>query len=76
MIEDELLSAGQAADALGISRQRLDELVAAGQISRRKVGRNYVYQRADLDAYRAKGKRGPGRPPKMSAGTQAPARPA
>ena len=59
---DELLSAGEAASYLGVTRQRLDELARANRIARRRVGRNYVYMRTDLDRFKAEGPGRPGRP--------------
>jgi excisionase family DNA binding protein len=62
MDDNELMSAGQAAAYLGITRQRLDELAQAGRIRRQRVGRNYVYRRSDLDVFKAEGPGKPGRP--------------
>ena len=62
MDDNKLLSAGEAAAYLGVTRQRLDELARANRITRRKVGRNYVYRRSDLDVFKAEGPGRPGRP--------------
>lgn len=68
VMEDDLLSAGQAAAALGMSRQRLDEIAHEGRIPRRKIGRTYVYRRADVDAYKTLPRLKPG--PKSERRTQ------
>ena len=56
------MGTGEAAAYLEITRQRLDELAEAGRIPRRKVGRNYIYRRADLEAFKAAPKSKGGRP--------------
>ena len=49
--EQEYLSAIQAAQYLGVNRQRVYELAAAGHLGRRLAG-YWVFTRAELDAYR------------------------
>ncbi len=65
-MSDELLAAGEAARLLGVSRQRLDELAELGRIPRRRIGRGWVYARADLDAFKQQPKSKGGRPKKNS----------
>ena len=48
----ELLSPGEAAAYLGVSRQRLTQLREKGQVTAYRIGRFWVYPREDLDRRR------------------------
>lgn len=61
MVRD-YLSATQAAEYLGITRARINQLATAGKIRRDEVGGYYVYARAELDRWRAAPKDVGGRP--------------
>ena len=65
--ELDLLDAVQAADYLGVNRQRIYELARAGRIGQR-VGTLWVFPRQQLDAYKAARVHRPkgGRPKKQS----------
>jgi excisionase family DNA binding protein len=61
--EDELLSTAEAAKMLGVTRQRVLELIGEDRIAARKVGRSYVLRANDvasLELLRV------GRPPKTA----------
>jgi excisionase family DNA binding protein len=58
-----LLSVSQAADKLGISRWRINQLIKEGRLPAQKVGRAYVIKESDLKLVED---RKPGRPPKQS----------
>jgi excisionase family DNA binding protein len=60
------LNAVQAADYLGVGRQRIYQLADAGKIGRRIAG-YWVFSKSELDAYKARPKSKGGRP-KESAG--------
>ncbi len=51
-MSEELLSPGEAAAYLGISRQRLTQLRERGQITAYRIGRFWVYPKDDLDRRR------------------------
>lgn len=57
-----VMTAAEAAGALGVSRQRVDQLAAAGTIRQRYVNGCPVYIASDIVEYR--GKRKNGRPRK------------
>lgn len=59
--DKELLSTSEAAARLGVSRQRVTELVAHGQLRARRVGNRAVIERSAVEARRA-ARPGPGRP--------------
>jgi excisionase family DNA binding protein len=61
MKSDELLSTAQAAEHLGVTRQRVLELITGERLPAIKVGRAYVVRSSDLFALTL-GKAG--RPPK------------
>lgn len=61
---DEHISTAEAADALGISRQRVLQLIAAGRLKAEKFASVYMIRRGDLSAVED---RPQGRPPKSSA---------
>jgi excisionase family DNA binding protein len=56
-----LISTKQAAERLGISMLRIQQLIRAGRLRAQKIGRDYVIDSADLDQV---AERRPGRPPK------------
>lgn len=47
---DDTISALEAAEILGVSRQRVQQMVAEGKLPRRRVGRGYVFPRAAVEA--------------------------
>lgn len=49
-----LLSTAEAADLLGISRQRIHQLIAAGTLHAQRVGPGFVIQQADVEAIRVR----------------------
>ncbi len=71
---DELISAPDAAEYLGVSRARLYAITRTGRIGR-QVGGYWLYTRAELDAYKVSRNPKGGRP-KAPAGTLIKARPA
>ncbi|BCL38962.1 helix-turn-helix domain-containing protein [Nostoc sp. MS1] len=48
----ELLSVAQAAKLLGVSRQRVHDLIKNGQILACKLGRYYYIEHAEVDRYK------------------------
>ena len=74
MIElDDLLTADQAAEYLGVTRQRIYVLTKAGRIGRR-IGSTWLFTRGELEAFKQQPRSKGGRP-KAVAGTLTPARP-
>ncbi len=72
---DDLLTATQAADYLGVSRQRINQITKEGYGHR--VGSVWLFTREELDRWRAQPPKGPGgRPSKQLAGTLTAASPA
>jgi len=69
-MNQEYLSATQAAEYLGVSRARINQLASAGKIRRDEVGGYYVYTRAELDRWRAMPKDVGGRPKVEAIGLQ------
>ncbi|GAC1541674.1 MAG: hypothetical protein NVS2B4_20750 [Ramlibacter sp.] len=63
---DTLLSAVQAADVLGVSRQRVLAIAKTGSMGR-KIGSTYVFTRAEIEAYRDRPKQPHGTHPKQNA---------
>jgi len=59
---DTLMSASQAAEYLGISRVRINQLAGAGKLERVEVGGYYLYRQSELDRWRATPKSLGGRP--------------
>lgn len=59
--DEDLLSTSEAAARLGVSRQRVRDLVAHGQLHARRVGNSVVIERSAVEARRA-ARPGPGRP--------------
>ena len=66
--ETKLLSVKQAAAALGVNRQRVQQLIESKRLPAQKVGAYYVIQEIDLELVRER--RG-GRPLKAKAQTDA-----
>ncbi len=62
--ETKLLSVKQAAAALGVNRQRVQQLIESKRLPAEKVGVYYVIREADLELVR---ERKVGRPPKAKA---------
>jgi excisionase family DNA binding protein len=58
---NELLTVEQAADELGVTTRRVRALIAAERLPARKIGRDWLVQRSDLEPVR---QRKPGRPRK------------
>lgn len=48
----ELLSVAQAAQILGVTRQRVHDLIKNGQIIARKLGRYYYIEITEVERYR------------------------
>ncbi len=48
-MNEDLLSPGEAAAFLGVSRQRLTQLREKGQVSAHRVGRFWLYPRSELE---------------------------
>ena len=61
-----LLSVREAAEALGVNRQRVQQLIESKRLPAEKVGSYYVIRESDLKLVR---NRKPGRPPNQPAGT-------
>ena len=64
--ETKLLSVKQAAAALGVNRQRVQQLIESKRLPAQKVGAYYVIREIDLELVRD---RKAGRPPKAKAET-------
>jgi excisionase family DNA binding protein len=56
------LTSSEAAEYLGVSRQRVDQLGSAGEIPRERMGTFWVYRREDLDRWQRESRRPAGRP--------------
>lgn len=68
--DDELLSTTDAGARLGVTRQRVLELITGGRLPARKVGRSYVVRAGDVAALE---RHKAGRPPKPQAKSVQPA---
>jgi len=55
----DLIGTSKAAELLGVSQNRVRQLIASGQLPAERVGRSFVIRRADLVAFAALP---PGRP--------------
>jgi excisionase family DNA binding protein len=64
--ETKLLSVKQAAAALGVNRQRVQQLIESKRLPAEKVGAYYVIREADLELVQ---ERKVGRPPKAKVET-------
>lgn len=69
-MDEELLSAKQAAAHLGVTRARINQLAEAGRLTRREIGGYFLYLKSEVDAYKAAPKSKGGRP-KTAAETSA-----
>ena len=49
-VVDELLSASEAGEVLGVSRQRVLQMIYEGKLPNRKIGREYAIPRAALNS--------------------------
>ena len=61
-MEEELLTTGDAAKYLGMSRQRIIELADNGKIPSRRAGKFWLFHQADLDQWKQAPKSKGGRP--------------
>jgi excisionase family DNA binding protein len=59
--KDRLLSVTEAAEILGVNRQRTHQLIKDGRLKAEMIGTQYVIKESDLDAVKD---RPTGRPPK------------
>lgn len=62
-IDDKLISVSDAADVLGVSRQRVLQLIDLGKLGARKIAGVYLISRPDVTTLK-KTARKPGRPSK------------
>jgi excisionase family DNA binding protein len=69
-MEEQLLTSGEAAAYLEVSRQQIHRLVQAGKLNARRAGEFLLFERAELERYRTTPKNKGGRP-KEEAGTLA-----
>jgi len=60
--EEKLLSVREAAEKLGVNRQRVQQFIEAERLPAQKVGAYYVIRESDLELVR---ERKTGRPPKI-----------
>jgi excisionase family DNA binding protein len=67
-----LLSTTQAADILGVKQARVRQLILAGRLPARKIGRDWVIRQKDLELVMV---RPVGRPPKKHTEKARPAAP-
>ncbi len=58
----EELTAGEAAEVLGVNRQRINELARSGRIGRQIAGRYWVFTRTELERFKSEPKNKGGRP--------------
>jgi excisionase family DNA binding protein len=63
--DNELLSTAEAGERLGVTRQRILELITAGRLPARKVGRSYVVRAGDVSSLE---RNKVGRPPAKKVG--------
>ena len=59
-----LVTVSEAASLLGVSRQRVLNLITAGQLEAEKLGAYYVLQADSVNRFAAKDRK-PGRPPRQ-----------
>lgn len=52
----------EAADRLGVTQERVTQLIRAGDLKAMKVGRTWIIDERSLTAFERKERRGPGRP--------------
>jgi len=63
--ETKLISVIEAAEQLGVSRVRVNQLISKGRLPALKIGRSFVVRESDLELVRD---RPPGRPAKVKNG--------
>jgi excisionase family DNA binding protein len=61
-----LIGTKEAAEKLGVSLRRVQQLIESGTLPAQKIGRDYLIQEKDLNNVTIHGK--PGRPPKSNKG--------
>ena len=61
-MEEKLMTSGEAAAYLGVSKQRIHELIAGGKLVGQRAGRFYLFTRAELDRWKNAPKSKGGRP--------------
>ncbi|MDQ5851945.1 MAG: helix-turn-helix domain-containing protein [Chloroflexota bacterium] len=61
-MEEKLMTSGEAATYLDVSRQQIHRLVQAGKLQAQRAGDFLLFQRAELDRYRSTPKSKGGRP--------------
>ncbi len=69
-MENKLMTSGEAAAYLEVSRQQIHRLAQAGKLKAQRAGDFLLFERAELDRYRAMPKSKGGRP-KEEVGTLA-----
>lgn len=62
--EQSLLTVKQAAEKLGVNRQRVLQLINSNRLVAQKVGTYYVIRESDVEALNLQDRK-PGRPPKL-----------
>ncbi len=67
--KEKLLSVGDVSEQADISRQRVLQVIEAGDLKAEKVGRNYIVRQSDFDVW-FNSRREAGRPPKIKSGGQ------
>jgi excisionase family DNA binding protein len=60
--EVKLLSVAEAAEKLGVTRARVNQLISSGRLEAQKIGRSFVIREVDLQQVET---RKPGRPSKL-----------
>lgn len=63
-VPDELISAAEAAEELGISKRRVIQLIEDEILPAQRIGQQFVIRRADLQLDAVQKRRKVGRPPK------------
>lgn len=69
--KEKLLSVAEISKQAEISRQRILQIIDAGDLKAEIVGRNYIIRQSDFDAWNSS-RRDLGRPPKIENGNQKP----
>ena len=60
---EDLMTAVDVAAVLGVNTSRVRQLARAGQLKGERVGRDWLFRRADVEEYERPRPRGCGRPP-------------
>lgn len=63
-MNDQLMTSGEAATYLDVSRQQIHRLVQAGKLNAQRAGDFLLFERSELDRYRELPKNKGGRPKK------------